>query len=516
MGVTIVSTVFGTLLFLAAAVTAVWFLTEDYRAYERASELFEKGKYEEAAVIFAELEDYKDSPERLNESKYRIADGLLEYREYLEAAEAFEELGDYSDSTEKKKESYYKLAKKERRYDEYDSAYEHFLLAEDYEDAEYLAQETVYEKGHDAFLEEDYDTAFECFENLEGGEETYGDPHFITLNDAEQYLEEQLDELNHSIEFYIAEELESTEEENAFMGVSVYENVVNHIPYFIGSCTYFEEDKQVIVNAMNYYTGDIILDAWEKGDTSKLSADEKEVLELALALVEKAKAETDSDLELEIWLHDWLCEKITYENPDMNVSTFEFLGLRQLSCIGAMLDGKANCQGYTDAFYLLGNIAGFEVERVFGDVGEEAHVWNTILLDGKRYIVDVTFDDIDEKCGGWTYTYFNAPWDPDTYYIYGGADTVPLIALEDNEKISYYSLNNCSYGNTKDAARHIVKELKNNRNDWAYAVIENREVSWDDVDDALDSVRGRFGDGKTWWIYVEYYRNNTYVSVKIV
>ena len=254
MGITIVSTVFGTLLFLAAAVTAVWFLTEDYRAYERGSELFEKGKYEEAAEVFAELDDYKDSPERLSESKYCIAEGLLDGREYLEAAEAFAELGDYSDSIEKKKESYYLLAKKERRYDEYDSAYEYFLFAEDYEDAQYLAQETMYEKGHNAFLEDDYDTAYECFESLEGGEEKYGSPHFMTLNDADDYLERQLDELTVDIEFYVAEELEGIDDESSFAGVvSIYENMINYIPYYIGSCTYYEEDKQVIVHAMNYY-----------------------------------------------------------------------------------------------------------------------------------------------------------------------------------------------------------------------------------------------------------------------
>ncbi len=479
-GLRIVIALIITVVLAGAGVGGWWMLTEDSRAYKKASE-------------------------------------LLRDRNYLEASVMFEELGDYSDSGEMLLKCYYELGRNADRKDDYDEAIEWYNKAGDYSDACERAEENLYDKGHAAFLDEEYDTAFTCFESLEKGEEAYGHRHFVTLEDADEYLEQQLEDLNEDIRFYIGEKLEG-ESFDLFGGensIDVYQTVINRIPYHTGTATYDPETKEVWILVLTYYQGDVILDAWENGTTEELNEEQTAVLELALELTEQAKAETDSDIEMEMWLHDWLCRNIEYESPDMDVSNILLARLRQLSCIGAMLDGKANCQGYTDAFYLLGNIAGLDTGRVFGDA-EGGHVWNTVLLEGERYIVDVTFDDNNDKYGGWTYTHFNAPWDPNQYVIDGGEETVPDIAREFNKDVSCFGIKGGCFSDKKSAAKDIIRQLKANKKGWAYVVIENTEIEWEEFDKTIDSVRGRFGDGKTWVMYVEHYAGNTYVSVKFV
>lgn len=155
------------------------------------------------------------------------------------------------------------------------------------------------------------------------------------------------------------------------------------------------------------YAGSRMLKAYRAGDYSSLTEDEKQALYVAESVVATARKEASNDMELELWLHDWMCRNISYYDVDF---TIEVTDRRQLNAVGALLDGKANCQGYTDCFYLLGNMAGFVVDR---QVMPE-HIFNTIKLGGNWYMVDVTFDDRDHSEYGVeviTYRYFNVGMD---------------------------------------------------------------------------------------------------------
>ena len=86
---------------------------------------------------------------------------------------------------------------------------------------------------------------------------------------------------------------------------------------------------------------------------------------------------------------------------------------RFVTALGALVDGKANCQGYTDAFYMLGRMCGLDVGRIGGTAFGGGHEWNTITYkDGKTYFIDVTAGDQQVKHGDEYYSryiYFNAP-----------------------------------------------------------------------------------------------------------
>ena len=101
---------------LAVAVVATGILLPIYiknvkygELYTEATQLFENAKYEEASVIFTELNDYKNATEMVEKCKiqpdYDVAEKLYYDGYYAEATWAFEKLGNYEDAELKKEQS---------------------------------------------------------------------------------------------------------------------------------------------------------------------------------------------------------------------------------------------------------------------------------------------------------------------------------------------------------------------------------------------------------------------------
>ncbi len=96
----------------------------------------------------------------------------------------------------------------------------------------------------------------------------------------------------------------------------------------------------------------------------------------------------DTPFERERIIHDALCEKVTYD----------LKAARGHDMDGALVDGKAVCEGYSQAFQYLLYRAGVLCGGVVGKkVGGENHKWNFVVLGNKAYYVDVTWDDLDIK-----------------------------------------------------------------------------------------------------------------------
>ena len=141
------------------------------------------------------------------------------------------------------------------------------------------------------------------------------------------------------------------------------------------------------------YPGDRIVDAYRSGNRALLTSDEKKAMDKAIQMVSTAKAKAKNNWELELLIHDMLADNINYYN-DAAVDFDKLTDApRYISIVGALLDKKANCQGYSDAFYTLASMAGFTVSRMNVETPDDLHVTNTISLNGRWYVVDVTFDD---------------------------------------------------------------------------------------------------------------------------
>ena len=149
------------------------------------------------------------------------------------------------------------------------------------------------------------------------------------------------------------------------------------------------------------YPGTKVANAYISGSTFWLNADEKKLYDVAVGIVNKAKKEKNFFAQ-EMEIYEQIMNRATYLTGDMSHQP------RFVSAIGALVDGKANCQGYTDAFYMLGRMMGWNVGKISGTTKGGGHEWNWIEINGKIYFIDATRDDktFEGKLNG--YIYFNA------------------------------------------------------------------------------------------------------------
>ena len=116
----------------------------------------------------------------------------------------------------------------------------------------------------------------------------------------------------------------------------------------------------------------------------------------ALAAAEQVIEEmpqTADEYEKARYLHDYLITHVRYANDteDLDADTV----------YGALVNGRARCEGYSGAYGLLLKLAGmenFEVLYLAQDTQEEAgHIWNMVQVNGNYYHVDATNDAFNEK-----------------------------------------------------------------------------------------------------------------------
>ncbi|HBP37820.1 MAG TPA: hypothetical protein DD640_03605 [Clostridiales bacterium] len=101
-------------------------------------------------------------------------------------------------------------------------------------------------------------------------------------------------------------------------------------------------------------------------------------------LASQIRAETGQPWRQLLLLHDYLVRNIVYDstgNQDTN------------QAISALLDHSTLCQGYAQAFQLIGQKLGIDVRLIGGEYEGVGHAWNLVCLDGQFYHVDVTHDD---------------------------------------------------------------------------------------------------------------------------
>ncbi len=217
-----------------------------------------------------------------------------------------------------------------------------------------------------------------------------------------------------------------------------------------------------IINLKNvqYYAGTNILRALEAEDTSVLTAREQQALAAAQQMAAECRRDTDEATALAI--HDALCALVVYTNDE---TTDE-----DDCCIGALLDGRANCDGYADAMLLVGKLAGLNVRYQHGDslkggLGSlfSTHMWNLIELDGTWRMIDVTWDDSGE---GSYALWFNIGEDRAAQsHVWSREMTVPMQAVTDtaNRPVAeYFAANEAeitSAAAAATAAGHTVFDI---------------------------------------------------------
>ena len=126
------------------------------------------------------------------------------------------------------------------------------------------------------------------------------------------------------------------------------------------------------------------------------------------------------DLELAMAAHDYLCERLYYDNAGLNrynayLSEHEgsnegYDDFRIFISAGGFLDIAGTgvvCEGYARAYKVLCDQFGIPCVLIRGTVLQGGtrigHMWNGVQIDGKWYLTDVTWDDAGNKAA---YRYF--------------------------------------------------------------------------------------------------------------
>ena len=108
-------------------------------------------------------------------------------------------------------------------------------------------------------------------------------------------------------------------------------------------------------------------------------------------IMQKLDPENKTDYEKVSAIHDYICDNVEYEaaadEKDIKRTAY-----------GALIEGRAVCQGYSVSLYRLLLEAGIDNRIVFGegvspDGTAGAHTWNIVELYGKYYYMDITWDD---------------------------------------------------------------------------------------------------------------------------
>ena len=187
--------------------------------------------------------------------------------------------------------------------------------------------------------------------------------------------------------------------------------------------------RSITISDASLYPGYEILRSVEAGTESELPSELRETLTEARAMAEACK--TTDPLETAKNIQSALCEKTRYAYMT-NRSHVD-------TAMGILLKGVADCDGYADAFYLVGGLAGLEVRYQHGissqyDSEENAivtgsHMWNLLKIDGSWRVVDVCWADKEE---GIDYSWFNIGKDRASRSRTWQEDlTVPLLEQTD-------------------------------------------------------------------------------------
>lgn len=101
-----------------------------------------------------------------------------------------------------------------------------------------------------------------------------------------------------------------------------------------------------------------------------------------------------TDYEKELVIHDRLVSQVDY---DLNAPN-------PYDAYGALVNGRAVCEGYAEAFQYLLHRAGIQSFLVIGSSRGVGHEWNAVRIDGQYYHVDPTWNDQGDEI---YHAYFN-------------------------------------------------------------------------------------------------------------
>ncbi len=217
-----------------------------------------------------------------------------------------------------------------------------------------------------------------CYQAMDEKSETVTDK----VSDANSYLSEEI---------YLPAQVS---ERDIFIALTAYKYDNPGKFWLKESFTSCEYDGGTIIRLCSYYSAEELTEKKEKF--------QNKVSEI-LGSLESGM----SQYELELYIHDYLLENCEYDSAaaDSVYSTTVEDSSNAFTSYGALVEGKAICQGYTDAVSYLLSCVGIENTEISGTSQGGNHIWNAVKIDGEWYYLDTTWDDHGDKA--YQHDYFN-------------------------------------------------------------------------------------------------------------
>lgn len=159
-----------------------------------------------------------------------------------------------------------------------------------------------------------------------------------------------------------------------------------------------------------------------------------------------------SDYQTVVNYHDYIVTNTVYGFLDGEEENLSY------TASGALLKGRAVCNGYAEAMELLLLCSGLDAYMAFGNTAEGSHAWNIVNIDGEWYHVDTTWDDpIPDMGDASMHMYLNVSdevirkthtWNESAY--------PECVSMEEN----YYKKENREFDDLEALKDYIVKNIE--------------------------------------------------------
>ncbi len=211
------------------------------------------------------------------------------------------------------------------------------------------------------------------------------------LTDDEKYIYDTIysestkviPELEISIKISNIKNLEDYFNELSTMTNKVFRVLIDENPelWWIGDCGYgatLENYSTVIITYILNYPGTRFADL----SASQISDLNKEIDQVKNKIMNQiAQTGLTTSYAILRYIHDYLITKIVY--------TLDESRKHIRNIYGALVEEKCVCEGYAEAFQYLARQ--YNINCIIARSME--HEWNFVEMDGKWYVVDVTYDD---------------------------------------------------------------------------------------------------------------------------
>ena len=235
------------------------------------------------------------------------------------------------------------------------------------------------------------------------------EPILASMHDVKDWIVRRASQLDNRITFYCPPNMIRSFMDgipnNAGSPLQRINDLCNSAGIFKYTWNYQEIRGKVTINIQRYYPGFRIIRARQMNKTNILDHKEQQTLAAAQRLLEGIHETQPADKALAISRAIGL----------RTVYTIDETTDEDDCAIGPLVNGKANCDGYADAFYLCATLAGLTVgyqfgcsnlpEPLSGSFRAQTHLWNRIYLNRQWTMLDATWDHNDAG-SALNYTYF--------------------------------------------------------------------------------------------------------------